>query len=134
LALQVTHTVLATADVASQVESMQSAFGAQLTKLLQFFKETYRDTFFFKHPPVHDPVAVVYLLAPEIFESELMRIDVETHSELSAGQTVCDVWHKSSKRKNVNLCKRVDVDKCWSIIIEAMQRCDKKSPLNKSFL
>ena len=34
-----------------------------------------------------------------------MRVDVETVSELSAGQTVCDVWHQSSKPKNVNVAQ-----------------------------
>lgn len=36
---------------------------------------------------------------------ELMRVDVETVSELSAGQTVCDVWHQSSKPKNVRVAQ-----------------------------
>lgn len=34
-------------------------------------------------------------------QTELMRVDIETMSELSAGQTVCDVWHQSTKPKNV---------------------------------
>ena len=34
-------------------------------------------------------------------QTELMRVDIETVSELSAGQTVCDVWHQSAKPKNV---------------------------------
>lgn len=33
-------------------------------------------------------------------QTELMRVDVETVSELSAGQTVCDVWDQSDKPKN----------------------------------
>lgn len=36
---------------------------------------------------------------------ELMRVDVETVSQLSAGQTVCDVWHQSSKPKNVGVAQ-----------------------------
>ena len=34
-----------------------------------------------------------------------MRVDVETVSDLSAGQTVCDVWHQSSKPKNVSVAQ-----------------------------
>ena len=34
-----------------------------------------------------------------------MRVDVETRSELAAGQTVCDVWHQSGKPKNVVVVK-----------------------------
>ena len=36
---------------------------------------------------------------------ERMRVDVETCSPLSAGQTVCDVWHQSGKPKNVTVAK-----------------------------
>lgn len=43
---------------------------------------------------------IVKLFAMHL-QTELMRVDVETLSELSAGQTVCDVWHQSSKPKNV---------------------------------
>ena len=35
----------------------------------------------------------------------MMRVDVETVSDLSAGQTVCDVWHQSSKPKNVGVAQ-----------------------------
>ena len=51
---------------------------------------------------------------------ELMRVDVETVSELSAGQTVCDIWHQSSKPKNVavaqvkNLAKHFNCLRCCS--------------------
>lgn len=40
-----------------------------------------------------------------LMQVELMRVDVETLSELSAGQTVCDVWHQSSKPKNVGVAQ-----------------------------
>ena len=40
-----------------------------------------------------------------IMQVELMRVDVETVSKLSAGQTVCDVWHQSTKPKNVGVAQ-----------------------------
>lgn len=40
-----------------------------------------------------------------VLQVELMRVDIETVSELSAGQTVCDVWHQSSKPKNVSVAQ-----------------------------
>lgn len=40
-----------------------------------------------------------------VLQVELMRVDIETISELSAGQTVCDVWHQSSKPKNVSVAQ-----------------------------
>lgn len=40
-----------------------------------------------------------------MLQVELMRVDIETISELSAGQTVCDVWHQSKKPKNVSVAQ-----------------------------
>lgn len=37
----------------------------------------------FKSPPLHDPLAVAYVIAPEIFTLDFMRVDIETKSELS---------------------------------------------------
>ena len=40
-----------------------------------------------------------------VVQTESMRVDIETVSELSAGQTVCDVWHQSNKPKNVHVAQ-----------------------------
>ena len=38
----------------------------------------------------------------QIFETKLMRVDVEC-SGLCVGQTVCDIWHYSTLPKNVHV-------------------------------
>jgi inosine-uridine nucleoside N-ribohydrolase len=60
--------------------------------------------FKFPDPPLHDPCAVAYAAAPELFTAEKMRVDVETASMLSAGQTVCDVWRQTGRPENVHVC------------------------------
>lgn len=129
--MQVTHTVLVTPAVKERISQLQSLFGRTVLDLLEFFATTYREVFQFEHPPLHDPVAVVHVLRPELFQSELMRVDVETSSNLSSGQTVCDIWHKSSKPKNVTVVQSVDVDACWNIILESIKHCDASSTMNK---
>lgn len=129
--LQVTHTVLATPAVREQIGRLKTAFGKTTLDLLEFFTTSYREVFKFEHPPVHDPVAVVYVVQPELFKSEMMRVDVETSSSLSSGQTVCDVWHQSDRPNNVTVVHSVDVDACWDIILDSVKRCDASSTLNK---
>jgi inosine-uridine nucleoside N-ribohydrolase len=121
--------VLATAEVMQQVRAMDTPFAIRVAKLLQFFAGTYKEVFKFEHPPVHDPVAVAYLIAPEAFKTELMRVDIETCSALSAGQTVVDSWHVSTKRKNVTVCLSVDVTRMWDLMLEAIAQCSKRSTL-----
>lgn len=45
-----------------------------------------------------------------------MRVDVETVSQLSAGQTVCDVWHQSSKPKNVGVAQVIQQPFVMSVV------------------
>lgn len=129
--MQVTHTVLATPAVRDQIAQLQSSFGQATLDLLEFFATSYREVFKFEHPPVHDPVAVVHVVRPDLFQSELMRVDIETGSTLSSGQTVCDVWHQSNKPKNATVVQSVDVDACWDIILDSIKLCDASSRLNK---
>ena len=37
-------------------------------------------------------------------QTERLRVDVETASSLSAGQTVVDIWHQSTQPKNCTVC------------------------------
>lgn len=60
-----------------------------------------------------------------------MRVDIETHSPLSAGQTVCDVWHQSKLPANCNVCMSVDAESVWELILETLTVADGLSPMNK---
>lgn len=51
-----------------------SHFRAKMADLLQFFAHAYKDVFQFDHPPLHDPCAVAYVLAPELFDVHVMRV------------------------------------------------------------
>ena len=45
------------------------AIGAdQILQLLRFFADTYTRVFGFRDPPLHDPCAVAFVIAPEIFK------------------------------------------------------------------
>jgi inosine-uridine nucleoside N-ribohydrolase len=59
-----------------------------------------------------------------------MRVDIETLSTLSAGQTVCDIWHQSTLPKNCRVAMAMDVPAFWDLMLEALQRADEASPLN----
>ncbi|KDD76132.1 Inosine-uridine preferring nucleoside hydrolase [Helicosporidium sp. ATCC 50920] len=80
--LEVTHTALVGAGQLSRVLSSAvsgpSRFRALIKDLLLFFADSYRDVFRFKDPPLHDPCAVAYVLAPQLFTT----MDVEQFWDL----------------------------------------------------
>jgi inosine-uridine nucleoside N-ribohydrolase len=58
-----------------------------------------------------------------------MRVDIETVSPLSAGQTVCDIWHQSRLPKNCRVATSMDVPAFWKLMLGALQRANEWSPL-----
>ncbi len=132
--LEVTHTALVTEQILEAINSLSSSFSQIMTELLLFFRSTYQTVFRMAEPPLHDPCAVAFVIRPELFEFRLMRVDVETASPLSYGQTVCDVYEfqKSTKPKNVHVCLKMQVDRFWELMIDAIRRADSKTPINSS--
>ena len=125
--LEVTHTALATEAVMSEIrEDGSSEFRNALCDLLSFFKDTYKSYFGFDDPPLHDPCAVAYVIDPDLFETEDMRVDVETHSDLAAGQTVCDRHNLQKKPKNATVACTMDVEEFWDLIHNAIYAAEKK--------
>jgi inosine-uridine nucleoside N-ribohydrolase len=65
---------------------------------------------------LHDPMAVAYLLKPDLFTIEEFPVDVELHGSITRGQTVADSrsrWRKSHfqwspERGAVKICTKVD--------------------------
>ena len=94
-------------EVRAVIKGDQTRFRLLVDELLQFFAETYKEVFAFEHPPLHDPCAVAYVLAPNIFRVRELRVDVETKSELGAGQTVCDVWRQGQPHVARHVIQRV---------------------------
>lgn len=130
--LEVTHTALATPEVLARINNPPDhPFLELIIELLMFFAETYKRVFRFEHPPLHDPCAVAYVIAPELFKVEHVRVDVETCSPLSAGQTVVDVWGSSGKAPNANVCMEMEVDKFWDLMVDAIHAAALASPLRE---
>ncbi|KAK9808375.1 hypothetical protein WJX73_008616 [Symbiochloris irregularis] len=126
--LEVTHTALATDDIIADI-CPHAPFGRLVKDIILYFAETYRTVFNFQAPPLHDPCAVAYVARPDIFQVQHMRVDVETSSSLTAGQTVCDVWGQSPLPPNVHVAKVMDVASFWAMMKESIQTASQQSQI-----
>ena len=127
--LEVTHTVLVTPEIRNKYFK-GSRFRLLLDELMHFFEESYKKVFGFeKGPPLHDPVAVFYVMLPAMFKTKRMRVDIDC-GQLCAGTTVCDHYGMSGKEPNVTVCTKVDVDTFWKTMAETVAEADKVSPIN----
>ena len=125
--LEVTHTVLVTPEIRGSFK--RSRFLLLLDELMHFFEESYKKVFGFEHPPLHDPVAVFYVMGPHYFKTKRMRVDIDC-GQLCAGTTVCDHYGMSGKEPNVTVCTEVDVEAFWKHMLAAVWMADKVSPIN----
>lgn len=128
--LEVTHTALVTPAVLARLSEPSTPFRGAVRQLLLFFASTYERVFRFNDPPLHDPCAVALAIQPSLFQMEAMRVDIETSSALSAGQTVCDVWRQTGRPPNCHVATKMDIDGFWHMLAEAVDRADATSPLN----
>lgn len=113
---------------------------------------TYKSTFDFDFPPLHDPLAVAYVIDPSLFTLKLIHVDIETQSPFSrfvihfyfifpfffaykinstSGQTICDMYGVTQREKNVRLAVKMDVPPFWALLAEAFKKADQVSPMNK---
>jgi len=132
--IDVTHTVLATTKVVDKLNK-ENKFESLVIKLLYFFKETYEHVFNFEAPPVHDPVAAYYIVHPEEFEEKQEQAVVETEGKYTGG-SICinrypkvGKWCDTNEFKEVNVCRKVNVEKFWEDVIEHLHVLAKQSPL-----
>ena len=137
--LEATHTALVTPEVRERLLGNPAASGRApsrfrrlVDELMRFFADTYKEVFDFEDPPLHDPCAVAYAVAPEMFETKDLRVDVECGSELCAGQTVVDWWRQSPEKPiNCRVCVKMDVDKFWDAMCEAVDNANVACPLRE---
>ncbi|KYQ91767.1 N-D-ribosylpurine ribohydrolase [Tieghemostelium lacteum] len=132
--LDVSHKALVTDQVVEQIRYIdkESRFIETCVNLLQFFKSTYRDLFNMPDAPLHDPLAMAYLINPNIFTVQQMRVDIETQGHC-VGRTVCDVYNFEKKKpKNIHVATDVFVPAFWNLLVSALTRCNKSSCFNPS--
>lgn len=146
--LEVTHTALVTPNALAAMGLDESSdgdggerrgsealspFRRAVRDVLLFFHASYASTFagFAAGPPLHDPCAVLLALEPDAFQIKpAVRIDVETASPLSAGQTVIDAAGLTRRPPNAALAVGVDCERLWAVLGAAIAKADAVSPLN----
>lgn len=67
--IELTHTVFVNDEVINELLSWKSQFGKNIVGLMNFFKSTYKKVFGFELAPLHDPVALYYVINPSAYET-----------------------------------------------------------------
>jgi inosine-uridine nucleoside N-ribohydrolase len=115
--LEVTHQALATEAILHQLRAAQRPVADFVVDLLDFFGATYRNVFGFPAPPVHDPCAVAAVIDPTMLQTHMMRVEIETQGQWTAGRTVCDIYGNLGKPPNACVGYSLDAPRFWDMLI-----------------
>lgn len=136
--LDITHTVLVDDLVMAKIKesTFQNSpqFFTMISSLLTFFKDTYKTVFGFSSPPLHDPVAVFYLLHPECFESTTCHVNIETKGEYTYGCCCHDLLLKKkdpskAQEPNATVCLKLKpggLDTFWTELCKVFELIAKE--------
>jgi purine nucleosidase len=71
--------------------------------------------------PLHDPCAVAWLLAPELFTHHQVHAAVECSSGPARGRTLIDRWGRLRQPANARLLDTLDADKFFALLGERLK-------------
>lgn len=121
--LDVTHQFLVTPERIAGVDALGTAFAAMIADLFRFFSMNYISRHdHIRGAALHDPLAVLALTHPELFEGTPRHVEIETRGEHTAGMTVIDRRDITDRRPpNVHVLDRVDDTAAWEIVLDALR-------------
>ena len=122
MGLDVTHKVLATPERIEKIAAPRNETGRTVKAMLEFFNRHDVEKYGSEGGPLHDPCTVAYLVAPEIFEGKRARIDIETGSELTLGETAVDFWGVTGREPNATWIYGVDAAGFYALLTERLAR------------
>jgi len=122
LGLDVTHKVLSTEERVARIAGLKNPVADATAGMLSFFHRYDTKKYSSQGTPLHDPCTIAYLLRPELFETKLCNVSVETESELTVGHTAVDFWHVTDRPHNVSWAFDVDADGFYDLLTERLAR------------
>ena len=122
IGLNVTHRALATAEIIAEFRGLGTRLGRICAELMTFFASTYRRSFGFANPPVHDPVAVACVLDPSIVRTVAAPVAVELTGRYTRGATVVDLHRRTGLTVNADVAVGLDVDAFWRLLMNAVRK------------
>jgi len=118
--LDVTHKAQIYKEEIEQLRNIDGKVAKMVAELLDYFS-LFHHKFGFKGSPMHDPCAVAYVIAPELFTTKLCHVDIETKGEFSLGATVADMWDVLKKEKNVDVALDIDREGFIELLMKSMK-------------
>ncbi|RZV36491.1 MAG: nucleoside hydrolase [Chromatiales bacterium] len=120
MGLDVTHQVLSTRERVARIRGVGNKVADATADMLSFFHRYDTKKYGSEGAPLHDPCTVAWLLRPDLFETKVCNLSVETTSELTLGHTAVDFWHVTDRPHNVEWTYAVDAEGFYDLLVERL--------------
>ena len=104
----------------ADLDGLGSRTGAACAGMMRFFQRFGNAKYGTPTRPLHDALAVAYLLWPELFTSRLCNVEIEIASPLTAGMTVVDWWHITDRPRNCTWVRDCDAAEVYARMLERL--------------
>ncbi len=122
--LDVTHQFQATPERVARIAALPGVLAAVFADLFAFFSANYlsrHDNGSIEGAAVHDPLAVLALTHPQLFERAERHVAIETRGELTRGMTVIDQRTILERQPaNCEVLTTVDAEAGFDLLVDAV--------------
>lgn len=123
--LNVTHQAQIMKDEIAAIKEIGNPVGQAFYGLLSFFEQYHENPKWgFKGAPLHDPCTIAWLIAPTMFTTDRMNVDVETQGDLTRGETVCDYYLLTGKPANTEVMLGIDRPRFIKLVMDSLKSFD----------
>jgi len=84
----------------ADLEALGTRVGEACAGMMAFFQIAGNRKYGTTTRPLHDALAMAWLLWPELFSGRQCNVEIETRSDLTRGATVVDWWHRTDRPRN----------------------------------
>lgn len=123
--LDATRSVCFGYDFLQKLPSASSRAGALLQKILPHLFRVYRQQVGLEHACIHDVIALIQFLHPELFELKEYEADVETEGQITTGMTIFDRRPNPSTHSNTEVAVSCNVDGVMEAILKSLAQSEK---------
>jgi len=125
--LDLPNRIVLTYDLFGKLPSESTVIGSLLHRILPPAFRAYRQEFGLEGIHVHDSVALMAVLHPELFTMQEMAGDVETTGDLTAGATVFDRRRVPAWRHNMEVAIDMQTDRVIEEIVRTVNSSATRS-------
>lgn len=124
MGLDLTNQTICTPDVIDRMELVGNRAGKLFSDLMHFTLKTQKECFGLEAGPVHDVTCIAYLVAPELFTTADMFVEIDINRGPCYGRSVCDTINCLRKEPNCTVGTGINLPAFWDLIETAIRWYD----------